>query len=193
MFALLLGIFIGLLTVIPIGPLSMTIIGVATERGPVGGLHAALGVVTGDVVLGAAAVVLVSGGQTMPGAVFSGLQIGSAVLVVGFGLVLASRVSEMKTLAGRVRRPALTLFLMTVLSPAIGSWVALLLASPFTDHDRSLATFAVGIAVSSLIWHPALGAGVGYLAPRLTERRLVRLARVGGVSMAMVGVALLAA
>ena len=62
---------------------------------------------------------------------------------------------------------------------------------PFTDHDRSLAAFAAGIVVSSLIWHPALGAGVGYLAPRLSERRLTGMARAGGVSMAMIGVALL--
>ena len=34
---------------------------------------------------------------------------------------------------------------------AIGSWVALLLASPFTDHDRSLAAFAAGIVVSFLV------------------------------------------
>jgi len=47
--------------------------------------------------------------------------------------------------------------------------------------------------MASLVWHPALGAGAGLLGPRLSERRLLLLARIGGVSMAAMGVGLLVA
>ena len=191
MFALVLGLVIGMLTVIPLGPLSMTIIGVAADRGPRHGVRAALGVVGGDVVLGTAAVGLVIAGRALPSDVFTGLQLGSAVIIIGFGLALVGRARELRRLVGRINRPMVTLFAMTTVSPSIGSWVALMLASPFTSHGTSLALFAVGIALTSLVWHPALGAGAGYLAPRLSERRLLTLARIGGVSMAAMGVGLL--
>jgi arginine exporter protein ArgO len=193
MLALVLGFTIGMVAMIPLGPLSMTIIGIGAEHGPERGMRAAFGVVGADVVLGATAVSLVSAGKVLPGSVFSGLQWVSAVAVVGLGAALLVRARQLRRLVGRVRRPALTLFVMTAVSPAIGTWVALLVASPFTGRARSLSAFAVGIFLASMVWHPALGAGAGVLGPRLSERRLLLLARIGGVSMAAMGVGLLVA
>ncbi len=191
MFALALGLTIGLLTVIPLGPLSMTIVGVGADQGPHQGVRAALGVVSADTLLASSAVTIVVAGQALPGTIFTTLQLASAVVLMGFGMALIVRAHELRDLVGRVRRPARTLFAMTVLSPAIGSWFALLLASPFTGHATSLALFASGIVAASLLWHPALGAAAGHLAPRLSEHRLLTLTRVGGSSMVGMGLIML--
>ncbi len=192
MFAIILGLAIGLLTVIPLGPLSMTIIGVAADRGPVSGIQAALGVVGADVLLGSSTVAVVVAGQTLPGPVFSALQAVSAAVVVGFGFALIVKVRELHRLVGRIQRPAPTLFVMSVVSPAVGSWLAILLASPFTEHADKLMLFAAGIVVASLLWHSALGALAGHFASSLTQHRLLGLARIGGVSMVGLGLAMFA-
>ncbi|MDH3295727.1 MAG: LysE family transporter, partial [Acidimicrobiia bacterium] len=65
----------------------------------------------------------------------------------------------------------------------IGSWLAILLASPFVSNPLQLIVFVAGIIVASGIWHPTLAVGAASVGHRLSPRVLLWLARSGGVSM----------
>ena len=184
MLILIAGVVIGLASVIPIGPMSMTIIGVATQQGRLAGAHAAAGVVAGDLASAGFAVGLALVGTQLPGGLFLGLQLASIVVLITAGALLLIRTDRFSSLAGDLKRPGKVLFTLTALSPVtIGSWLAILLASPFVSNPLQLIVFVAGIIVASGIWHPTLAVGAASVGHRLSPRVLLWLARSGGVSM----------
>ncbi len=184
MLILIAGIVVGLASVMPLGPMSMTIIGVATQQGRIAGAHAAAGVVAGDLFAASAAVALALAGSRLPAGMFVGLQMAAVAVLVVVGLLLIIRTERLSLLANDIERPGSVLFTLTALSPiTVGSWLAILLASPFVANPAQLGLFVVGIIVASGVWHPILAMGAASVGPRLSQPLLFRLARLGGACM----------
>ena len=185
---LLLGLGFGILTVAMPGPISVSLVQVASQQGRSSGVRAAAGVAGADVILGAVAVLVVSAGAALPAGLFSLLQLLTALLLVGFGLVLLTRPAVVAEQAGAVSRPLLTFLTVTTLMPtAFGSWLAMLSAMPFASDRPALIAFTVGVIAVSAIWHPFLGFSAGAIGPRLTERVLRVGTQVGGLATLLLG------
>ena len=187
----LLGVGIGLLTLIPPGPVTLTLIQVGARLGHRPAMRGAFGVVSGDTVLGIAAVLIVGMGAALPPAVFITSQILAALLLIAIGIILTVKPTVATSSVDRIRRPGRTLFFLTSFTPtALGAWVALLAAMPFAADSRQLILFATGVMIASLLWHPALGTIASTLGARLTDQGQLRLSQAGGVTMAVIGAAL---
>lgn len=187
----LLGVGLGLLTLIPPGPVSLTLIQVGVRLGHRSALHGALGVAGGDTVLGLTAAALVGLGSALPGWVFGGTQIVAALLLVALGLAIARQPRRSAGAIDRIRRPGRALFVLTSFTPtALGAWVALLAAMPFAGDLPRLVLFTLGVVIASVLWHPVLGAVAATLGSRLSATGQARLTRAGGLAMAGLGAAL---
>lgn len=188
---MLLGVGIGLLSLLAPGPVNLTLVQVGARMGRRPALRGAAGIVGGDSVLGAAAVALIALGTALPAQVFSTTQLGAATLLVVLGAILAMRPTAISNSFGRMHRPARTFFLLTSLTPTtLGSWVAMLAAMPFAADTTQLALFTAGVVVASGLWHPVLGIASAALGGRLTERGQVRLSQLGGAGMVLLGMVL---
>lgn len=193
MHLVLLGIGLGLLTLIPPGPVSLTLVQVGIRSGRRSALHGALGVAGGDTVLGVTAAGLVGLGSALPHWVFGACQVVAALILVALGAAVARRPALGTAGVDRIHRPGRALFLITSLTPtALGAWIALLAAMPFAQNVSELGLFVVGVIVASALWHPVLGALAATAAPRLTSRAQTRLTRAGGITMAGLGLSLAA-
>lgn len=184
MLILIAGVVVGLAAVIPIGPMSMTIIGVASQQGRLAGTYAAGGVIAGDLTTAGMAMAIALAGSQLPGSLFTGLQLLSVSVLVAIGVLLIVRTDRLSNFAGDLQRPGTKLFTFTVLSPAtLGSWLAIMLASPFMANPAHLAMFVAGNVVASGLWHPTLAVGAAAVGGRLSPTVLTRLARLGGAFM----------
>lgn len=186
---LLLGIGFGLLTVAMPGPISVSLVQVASLQGRSSGVRAAAGVAGGDAILGLVAVAIVSLGAGLPGGLFPIAQLVTAAVLIGFGVALLARPLVIQERASTVSRPLRTFLLLTSLMPtALGSWLAMLSAMPFAADRSSLSAFALGVVLVSAIWHPLLGMSAGVIGQRLTPRVLRVGTQVGGLATLGLGV-----
>lgn len=186
---LLLGFAIGLISIIPPGPVSLALIEVGATHGRRDGARGGLGVAVGEVAMAVLAAAVVVAGTGLPASVFATLQVVSSVLIVAMGALLVGRPGAVHAAAVEVRRPGRTLFLITVFTPTVfGAWVAILGALPFAGHASSLAVFIVGGAVASFGWHLLLGSAAGDLGARLSPTTLLTATRIGGVGLVAFGV-----
>lgn len=191
---LLLGVGIGLLTLMAPGPVNIALVQVGARRGVRPAMQGAVGIMGGDSLLGVIALMLLAVGTALPTAVFSATQVGAAVLLVVLGALLIARPAVTAAPLQRLQRPTRTFFLLTSLTPsALGGWIAMLAAMPFADNVAQLTLFAAGAILASYLWHPVLGLLAGKLGSRLTERGQLWLSRAGGAGMGAVGAALLVA
>ena len=189
----LLGVGIGLLTLIPPGPVSLALVQIGARRGQAPALRGALGIVGGDTVLGVVAVGLVGVGAALPDQVFRLSQLAAAALLATIGAALLARPDVAATTVDRIQRPGRALFLLTSFTPtALGAWVALLAAMPFAADRAQLGLFAIGVVLASCLWHPMLGAAASAIGSRLNERGQRVLSRCGGACMALIGLTLVA-
>ena len=180
---LLLGIVFGMLTVAMPGPISVSLVQVASLQGRSSGVRAAAGVAGGDLVVGSVAVGVVSLGASLPGAFFPIAQVVTSIVLIGFGVVLLARPLVVQERASTISRPLRTFLVLTSLMPsAFGSWLAMLSAMPFAADRAALMAFALGVVIVSAVWHPILGMSAGAIGPRLTPRLLRVGTRVGGVA-----------
>jgi len=194
MYFLLLGVGVGLLSLLPPGPVTVTLVHVAGTSGHRAAIRGALGIATGDLVVAIAAVSILGAGAALPVGLFSGLQLASAALLLGLGLMLALRPGVADAAVARIQRPGRALFALTAFTPTVlGSWIAMLAAMPFAANSSHIALFALGVVVASLLWHPLLGLGAATVGSSITATTRRRLSRAGGVSMAVLGAWLLLA
>ncbi|MEM9133937.1 MAG: LysE family transporter [Actinomycetota bacterium] len=185
---LFLGFAIGLISIIPPGPVSLALIEVGATHGRRHGARGGIGVAVGEVVTAALAATVVVVGAGLPASVFAALQVVSSMLILAMGAVLIGRPGAVHAAAVEVRRPGRTLFLITVFTPTVfGAWVAILGALPFAGHATSLAVFVVGGAVASFGWHLLLGSAAGDLGTRLSADALTTATRIGGVGLVAFG------
>jgi threonine/homoserine/homoserine lactone efflux protein len=190
MLIVLAGLIAGLVAVIPLGPMSMSIVGVSVAHGRRAGLSAAAGVVTGDVVATAVAASIVLLGRRLPGGVLPSIRVAALVALAAVGIVLILRADRIDAMASGVHRPGPMLFLLTAVSPlTLGAWLALLVASPFASDRSGMVLFVAGLILGSGLWHPLLALVASSAGAMVSARGITRLARLGGgcmVSLAVV-------
>jgi len=184
----LLGIGIGLLSLLAPGPVNLALVQFGARRGRRPAMRGALGIVGGDSLLGVASVLILGMGAALPARVFSTTQIAAASLLIALGALLALRPTAVSASVERMHRPGRSFFMLTSLTPtALGGWIAMLAAMPFASDMTQLALFTMGVLIASSVWHPALGLAASELGNRLTEGGQQRLSQIGGLGMALLG------
>ncbi len=193
MLIVLAGLIAGLIAVIPLGPMSMSIVGVSMAQGRRAGLWAAAGVVTGDVVATAAAASIVLLGRRLPGGVLPSIRVAALVALAAVGIVLILRADRIDAVASGVHRPGPILFLLTAVSPmTLGAWLAMLVAGPFASDRSDMMLFVAGLILGSGLWHTLLALVASSAGARVSARGITRLARLGGGCMVGLAVVLAA-
>lgn len=191
---LLLGFGLGLLFVIPPGPLAVTLVEVGATQGRVAGARSGIGIAAGDLAVGGAAGIVVVSGGALPETAFAAVQFVSAIVLIALGVAMALRPSAVESLAGAIHRPARAFFLLTVLTPTVfGAWIAIIAALPFADDFGAIVAFVVGAGVASAAYHVVLGSAAGEFGRHLSGAVMTRITRGGGVLLALLGVAMVAA
>lgn len=184
---LLLGLGIGLLLVLPPGPLSLSIIGLGAQRGVRPALEAGLGVAIAEIISLLAAAGLVLAGHSLPEIVNQTMRWCSIAAILGMGYVLFTRTSQVNDMLDKIESPFRTLAIVTLASPWIfTTWFALLNAAPVHDRWQDLALYGTGLGLGSLLFYVCLAHGSGALSSRLTEAHVQTLSRVGGAVMVVV-------
>ena len=185
---LLLGFGVGLVAILPPGPVSLSLIEVSVSHGRTGGARGGLGVASGDVVVATLAAVVVLAGGAIPTWIFSTAQLASSLVLVSLGLALFVRPGLCHALSESIVHPGRTFFALTALTPTVfGAWLALIAAMPFATDPTSVATFVAGAGGASLGFHLLLGTTAGGLGQRLSAERLVSASRLGGIAMLAFG------
>lgn len=188
---LLLGLGIGMLSLIAPGPINLSLVQVGARLGRRPALRGAAGIVGGDSLLGVVAVGIVVLGAALPAQLFVSAQVGAALLLVLIGGVLAAKPNIATASVARIQRPGRAFFVLTSLTPtALGSWIALLAAMPFAADPGQLGLFTAGVLIASMVWHPFLGLVSAAIGARLSEFGQRRLSQFGGLGMAALGLAL---
>lgn len=190
---LVLGFTIGLISIVPPGPVTMTLIEVGSAQGRRRGAEGGLGVVAGEAVAAVAAALLVVAGAGLPTELFATLQVISSLVLLGIGVALIARPAALHTLALGITNPTRALFMLTALTPTVlGAWVAIIAALPFADDGRSVALFLLGALIASLIWHLFIGSAAGDVGHRVAPTTMQVLSRVGGGALVVFGLVTLA-
>lgn len=180
----MLGMGIGLVSLLPPGPVTLTLVELGTARGPRVGARAGMAVAAGDLTVGAAAVATLALTTRLPATLFVALQVLSAAILVVLGVTLILRPGVAQTVAGTIAHPARSMFVLCTLTPSVfGAWIALLGAMPFATNIGALATFTGGVILASLIWHLGLGSAAGALRGWVTPGHRRSMSRVGGLMM----------
>lgn len=188
---ILLGLGVGMLSVIAPGPINLSLLQVGARLGRHSALRGAAGIIGGDSLLGVVAVGIVVLGAALPDQLFLSAQVGAALLLVAIGALLAARPTIASASIDRIQRPGRAFFVLTSLTPtALGGWIALLAAMPFAADASQLGLFTAGVLIASTIWHPFLGLVSAAIGTRLSEVGQRRLAQFGGLGMATLGLAL---
>ncbi len=190
---LLLGFGLGLLFVIPPGPLAVTLVEVGVSQGRIAGARSGFGIAAGDLAVGSMAGVVVVTGGALPDAAFDAVQLTSAAVLIALGIVMVARPTAVESLADAIQRPARAFFLLTVLTPTVfGAWIAIIAALPFADDLPAIAAFVLGAGIASAAYHVALGSAAGEFGRHLSGAVMVHIARGGGVLFAGLGALMLA-
>lgn len=189
---LFLGFGLGLLFVIPPGPIAVTLVEVGVGQGRAAGARSGIGIAAGDMAAGAAAGLVVASGGVLPAGVFHWAQVVSAIVLVALGVAMFVKPSAVESFADAIQRPGRTFFLLTSLTPTVfGSWLAIIAALPFADHLPSTALFLLGAGGASAIYHVALGSAAGAFGHHVSSLVMTKVARAGGLAFAGLGVAML--
>ncbi len=189
MFMLLfLGLGLGVITLVPPGPVSVTLVQVAVRRGRSSGVRAGAAVASADLVTGVAAIaVLGLGASTLP-ALAASMSVVAACVMAIMGCVLIGRPVGFAGLAAGIGRPASTLFALTAFNPlTLLSWIALIAAVPAADTLARQAALAAGVVLASCVWHPFLGFAAGRVGQDVDPRTTARLTRASGVILVILG------
>lgn len=185
---LLLGFGVGLVAILPPGPVTLSLINVSASHGRTSGARGAVGVASGDVVVATLAALVVLAGGAIPTWIFSTAQLASSVVLISLGLALFVRPGLCHALSESILHPGRTFFALTTLTPTVfGAWLALIAAMPFATDPTSVATFVAGAGAASLGFHLLLGTTAGGLGQRLSAAKLVAASRFGGLAMLTFG------
>ncbi len=191
MLILLAGLAVGLVALLPPGPITVSVVGLGARRGGAVATRAGLGVAAGDAIIVLASALVVIAGEEIPHRLQQAITWSSItfVIIVGLGLILRS--NDVLGLVDRIERPFRTFCAVTLVSPWVfGGWFAMLAASPFRSDPRSLLTFAAGMLLASVLFHFGLGRGAARLSQILDDTRLLAVTRLGGLLTITIGLIL---
>jgi threonine/homoserine/homoserine lactone efflux protein len=185
---LLLGLGLGAITLVPPGPVSVTLVQVAVRRGRSVGFRSGAAIASADLITGVIAVsILGIGTATLPSMAAS-MSVIAAVAMMMMGGLLVARPVGFEGLAAGLRRPASALFALTALNPlTLLSWMALIAAVPAANTTPRQAALAAGVVVASSCWHPFLGFMAGHASRRVSTSTTVHVTRASGVVLILLG------
>ena len=188
---LLFGFLTGLALVAPIGPVSLTLVGLGAEQGRRAALVGAGGVVAAD---GLTVPIALGGAGLLAGldaGIVRDVEIVLGLLLVGVAVLTVVRAEQARSTIASLRRPARTLAAMTALNPlSLVAWSGLALALPSSISTPTLALFGIGLVLASAVWHSSLAAASATFASRLGDRSRTMLTRASGVMMLGIGAVL---
>jgi threonine/homoserine/homoserine lactone efflux protein len=197
------GIAIGLMIAVPIGPVNILCIQRVISRGVLAGIVVGLGAVLADGLIALAAafsVRAITGWITTYGVAIQ--IIGGAVLIgLGLRLCLAGNVSVREANGDSdgpsLARTALDIpkaFLLTVTNPAavLGLVAIFSGVSSFVEVRTKLEALAMvgAIMTGSLAWWVVLSSGVGWLRNKVSDQRLGQVNLAAGLLLVAFGVVL---
>jgi len=185
---LLLGFGVGLIAILPPGPVSLSLIEVSVSHGRVGGARGGLGVASGDMVVATLAAVVVLAGGAVPVWIYASAQLLSSLVLMLLGLGLVARPGLCQSLSRSIEHPGRTFFALTTMMPTVfGAWLALIAAMPFSTEPSSVVAFVAGAGVASFGFHLLLGTAAAGLGRRVPAEKLVIVSRLGGLAMLVFG------
>ena len=186
---LALGLLLGIASVSAPGPITLGLIQVTSSQGRSRGSQAGFGIAGGDFAMMLAALTLIAAGGSLPPVVFTTIQLISIAYLLFVGSALLLRPTACADLASSIAKPAKAFFLATTLNPSVfGTWLAVLIAMPFSNNLNELTLFAAGASLASLVWFQILSSGVGAFSNRLSDTMMINLSRAGGVFTLGLGV-----
>ncbi len=187
---LLVGFALGMLLVMPVGPVAVTLLGVRATHDARSARRAVEGVVIADFALITAAAVLSASLVRLFAGAEQTLTLLIGMILVGLGAWIAMSSHEVLERAAGIHRQRFTLFLLTVGNPlAVLSWVALLAARPLGVTTTSRLLFITGVLLASYIWHRGLTTAGARVQRRFSAVGISRMTTFAGVAVALVGVA----
>lgn len=196
---IIIGIGVGLLVAAPIGPVNILAIQRTIERGVLGGLAVGIGVVIADGLLVLAAAL---GVTAISGFMLShrlAIQSMGALVLVIFGLRLLRTMPRAlgkaepqddgwtipKAAALTLGNPGAVLGMFAVVGSAssaldgLGDW-------------PEACLFAASVVFGSLVWWMGLSVVIARIAPRINDRKLLRINQLAGLVLIGFGIVLLA-
>lgn len=179
--------------VIPVGPVSLTLMGLGIEKGKRRAMEGAVGVAMADAILmGALALIATTVGLfNLP--FIEPVEIVLGVLLVGLGVRVLTRSESALETVGGIRRVGPTMLAMTLLNPlSLALWLGVVATLPAAVHSStfSLLQFGLGVTAASLLWHSSVGLGAAWAGPRMSPRVRRYGTAMGGIVMAVIGVML---
>jgi len=191
---LFIGFLSGLVFVMPVGPATLSIVGIGTERGRRAALAGASGVVTADLLMLPLAVLGAGAVTALSPTVLHGFEVVIGLMLLGIAAVGLLKTEEARVAVSRIRRPAPTLLAINLCNPmALASWAGLILALPDSLRESgSLLPFTIGVVIASAVWHSMLALLAGTLGRKMAESGRRRLIRISSVALGIVGVVLVA-
>lgn len=189
---LVFGFLTGLALVAPIGPVSLTLVGLGAEQGRRAALAGAGGVVMADV----ATVPIALGGAGLLAGLDAGIvrdvEIVLGLVLVAVAITTVVRAEQARAAIASLRRPTWTLAVLTACNPlSLVAWSGLALALPSSiSTPQALVAFGLGLVLASAVWHSGLAAASGTFASRLGVRSRTVLTRASGVMMLAIGAVL---
>ena len=195
--ALLKGLALGLSIAAPVGPIGLLCIRRTLSSGWLLGLVTGLGAATADMLYGLVA----AAGLTVVTELLVSLRtplqgLGGAALVwLGVGFMRARPTAERAEAraAGLAAAYGVTLFL-TLTNPAtILSFAAVMASLGAIGASGRTAALVTGVFLGSALWWLALSTGVSLVRHRLSERTLRSINRISGATLALFGLAAIAA
>ena len=195
---LLVGMVIGAVMSIPVGPTGLIGLKRILSRGALAGMASGLGVALGDTLFAAAAVTGIAGVRQFISRYDDPLQItgGLVVLLIGlWGLLHYRQHIFSTTTGGDAARDCVSLFFITLANPQtiIGFTAAFAMSVGFYEISRPLHAFLLilGVFVGSLGWWVVLSLLVDHFRHRIGERQFFWLHQAAGVLLIFIGLALM--
>ena len=191
---LFVGFLSGLVLVMPVGPATLSIVGIGTERGRRAALAGASGVVTADLLMLPLAVLGAGAVTALSPTVLHSCEVVIGLVLLGIAAVGLLKTEEARVAVSRIRRPAPTLLAINLCNPmALASWAGLILALPDSLREPgNLLPFTIGVVIASAVWHTMLALLAGSLGRRMAEAGRRRLIRISSAALGIIGVVLVA-
>ncbi|HXV83146.1 MAG TPA: LysE family transporter [Candidatus Binatia bacterium] len=194
-YLLLLGIIIGLMVAVPVGPLGLLCVNRALSRGPLHGLFSGMGVATAD----ALAAGISALGMTLVSDFLIGHQMVLRTVGGLFLCYLGIKIFRLRPATqvpvgdvGGLARAYATTFLLTLSNPVtLLSFVAIYAGwgiSSLSGNYLGAAVLAAGVFAGSVLWWLAIAIGLVLFRDRFSHSALGWIHRISGAVITAFGI-----
>jgi len=177
----------------PIGPVTITLLGLGSERGRRVALTGAGGVVAADLVIVPLAILSAGLVSKLSVDTLRHVEIFLGLLLLALALFGFFRTENTRQAVGNMRRPGATMMAIGIANPmALATWAGVILALPDSIKDNGVLLFALGALLASAIWHVGLAILAGSIGQRISNRGRQLLIKISSAMLGFVAIVLLA-